>query len=280
LGLKIPNPNPKPRPNAQPESKANSDHTSQQASSVKGSLQDSVKDAKDVEVPSYGGGKGNGYVKKEKGYVKKEKGYVKKEGGSKENEASKQGSRPPEGGFQVSTLPIDAHKERIMSSIERHQVSIIQGETGCGKSSRMPIMMYEHGIETGNKVKMMVAQPRRIAAHALLERAKACGHSDVVGMRMGHGVREGGKNVALWYVTTGAYYSLALIIPLIIPLFINVITLFAKPHLNPNPNPNLNPNLNLNPNPNPNLNPNRRLFSEAMRSSSRTVRGSYAYDYR
>ena len=63
--------------------------------------------------------------------------------------------------------------------------------------------MYEHGKATNRPIRMMVAQPRRIAAHALLERAKSCGYSDVVGMRMGHGVREGGPSTALWYVTTG-----------------------------------------------------------------------------
>ena len=50
---------------------------------------------------------------------------------------------------------------------------------------------------------MMVAQPRRIAAHSLMERAKQDGLSAVVGMRMGHGVRQETRRTRLWYVTTG-----------------------------------------------------------------------------
>jgi hypothetical protein len=49
------------------------------------------------------------------------------------------------------------------------RVTIIQGETGRGKSSRLPHMLIQAG---GPRVKMMVAQPRRTAAHSdsLMER--------------------------------------------------------------------------------------------------------------
>ena len=49
----------------------------------------------------------------------------------------------------------------------------------------------------------MVAQPRRIAAHGLHERAVRQGHGGKVGLRMGHGVREETRETRLWYVTTG-----------------------------------------------------------------------------
>eukprot|EP01044_Picomonas_judraskeda_P002805 COSAG03_NODE_213_length_10549_cov_7.843349_2_plen_1370_part_00 len=106
----------------------------------------------------------------------------------------------------MCALPIDAHREDILRHIKHHRVTIIQGETGCGKSSRLPHMLMQSG---GPRVKMMVAQPRRIAAHSLMQRAKQDGLADVVGMRMGHGVREESNKTRLWYVTTGYLVRLA-----------------------------------------------------------------------
>ena len=83
------------------------------------------------------------------------------------------------GGSGMAVLPIDAHRDDILRHIAQHRVTIIQGETGCGKSSRLPHMLMEAG---GMHVKMMVAQPRRIAAHSLMDRAKQDGLSDIVGM--------------------------------------------------------------------------------------------------
>eukprot|EP01052_Picozoa_sp_SAG31_P033466 SAG31_NODE_3787_length_3882_cov_1.231827_2_plen_520_part_00 len=99
-------------------------------------------------------------------------------------------------------LPIDAHRQQIIDHIQSHRVTIIQGETGCGKSSRLPQML----LEEDQNVRMMVAQPRRIAAHALFERARAClgpGKQDLVGVRMGHGVKTETESTRMWYVTTG-----------------------------------------------------------------------------
>ena len=44
-------------------------------------------------------------------------------------------------------------------------VTIIQGETGCGKSSKIP----EYILEQNKNCKMMVAQPRRIACVNLMK---------------------------------------------------------------------------------------------------------------
>eukprot|EP01043_Picozoa_sp_COSAG02_P042222 COSAG02_NODE_3571_length_6533_cov_8.215981_1_plen_496_part_10 len=45
----------------------------------------------------------------------------------------------------MCVLPIDAHREDILRHIKRHRVTIIQGETGCGKSSRLPHMLMQSG---------------------------------------------------------------------------------------------------------------------------------------
>ena len=69
-------------------------------------------------------------------------------------------------------LPIDAYREEILHRIARDRVTVIHGETGCGKSSRVPAMLLEHAKETGSRCTMMVSQPRRIAASSLMKRLR------------------------------------------------------------------------------------------------------------
>jgi HrpA-like RNA helicase len=46
-------------------------------------------------------------------------------------------------------LPIDEHRETILERIRFDRVVIIHGETGCGKSSRLPQFLLEDAIEKG-----------------------------------------------------------------------------------------------------------------------------------
>jgi HrpA-like RNA helicase len=105
-------------------------------------------------------------------------------------------------------LPIDAHKDAILKSVKENRVTIIQGETGSGKSSRVPVMLLEAPPPepTSNKVKMFICQQRRIAAKSLTERIRMTEPhlKDLIGLRMGHGVREyESKRTQAWFVTTG-----------------------------------------------------------------------------
>jgi hypothetical protein len=91
-------------------------------------------------------------------------------------------------------LPIDDHEETILRDIQHNRVTIIHGETGCGKSSRVPIMILEAPPPepTLSAVKLFIAQPRRIAAKGLVERIRSCEpqHRDRFALRMGHGWKE------------------------------------------------------------------------------------------
>ena len=84
-------------------------------------------------------------------------------------------------------LPIDAHADKIAEHVARHRVTVIHGETGCGKSSRVPLIL----LEADPDAKMFVSQPRRIAARALCDRVRDT-HSDPddIALRLGHGVRD------------------------------------------------------------------------------------------
>ena len=75
-------------------------------------------------------------------------------------------------------LPITTYEEEILKNIREHQVVIITGETGSGKSTQIPQMLYRNGyifilyirfsfLEKGG---VAVSQPRRVAATNLARR--------------------------------------------------------------------------------------------------------------
>ena len=65
-------------------------------------------------------------------------------------------------------LPIVARKRDIVGAIQDHQVVIISGETGCGKSTQIPKMCLEAGRGAAGKIGC--TQPRRIAAVTIAHR--------------------------------------------------------------------------------------------------------------
>ena len=60
------------------------------------------------------------------------------------------------------TLPITERKDEIVSAIRNHQVVVIAGETGSGKTTQIPKMCLEAGM--GIEAKIGCTQPRRVAA--------------------------------------------------------------------------------------------------------------------
>eukprot|EP00981_Chlorochromonas_danica_P003151 scaffold630_cov188-Ochromonas_danica.AAC.8 len=99
-------------------------------------------------------------------------------------------------------LPVDAHRETILKKIETDRVTIIHGETGCGKSSRIPVFIYEEALKKHEPCKILISQPHRLAVVNLKNRLqKELGSK--VGMRMGHGVREETKDTRIYFVTSG-----------------------------------------------------------------------------
>ena len=90
------------------------------------------------------------------------------------------------GVMTAEALPIDAFREEILSRISKDRVTIIHGETGCGKSSRLPLFLLENSEKTGSACRMMISQPRRIAASSLMKRLRSMPNvGDKVGLRMG-----------------------------------------------------------------------------------------------
>ena len=63
-------------------------------------------------------------------------------------------------------LPIFPFKNEILEKIEQNRVIIISGNTGCGKSTQVPQYIYN----SDNKCKILMTQPRRIAAVSIAKR--------------------------------------------------------------------------------------------------------------
>ena len=87
-------------------------------------------------------------------------------------------------------LPILEAREEIVSAISTHQVIIVSGETGSGKSTQLPKMC----VEAGRGVKGMIGstQPRRIAAVTIAKRI-AEELREPIGQSVGYKIRFSGK---------------------------------------------------------------------------------------
>lgn len=62
-------------------------------------------------------------------------------------------------------LPISQYKETIIDHVKIHQVVIVAGDTGCGKSTQLPQYLLEAGFKN-----IACTQPRRIACISLSKR--------------------------------------------------------------------------------------------------------------
>ncbi len=65
-------------------------------------------------------------------------------------------------------LPVVAHREVLLAAIREHQVVVVAGETGSGKSTQLPKLCLELGYGADGLIGH--TQPRRLAARAVSER--------------------------------------------------------------------------------------------------------------
>ncbi|RYD32285.1 MAG: ATP-dependent RNA helicase HrpA, partial [Verrucomicrobiaceae bacterium] len=65
-------------------------------------------------------------------------------------------------------LPISGQRDRIVDALRRHQVVIVAGETGSGKTTQLPKMCLEAGL--GDRGRIGCTQPRRVAAMSISKR--------------------------------------------------------------------------------------------------------------
>ncbi|MDF1756275.1 MAG: ATP-dependent RNA helicase HrpA [Verrucomicrobiales bacterium] len=103
-------------------------------------------------------------------------------------------------------LPVAREKEAILDAMEKHQVVVVVGDTGSGKTTQLPKMAIEfaarHNIERG---RVGCTQPRRIAAASVAQRvAEEMGTT--IGQIVGYQVRfqeRVSRETALKFMTDG-----------------------------------------------------------------------------
>lgn len=62
---------------------------------------------------------------------------------------------------QEFSLPITKYRDEIVDMVRENAVSVICGETGCGKTTQVPQFLFPHYR------RIMISQPRRISAITL-----------------------------------------------------------------------------------------------------------------
>ncbi|PIA44388.1 hypothetical protein AQUCO_01700172v1 [Aquilegia coerulea] len=92
-----------------------------------------------------------------------------------------------------SSLPVMALRSKIVEKILDNRVTLIIGETGCGKSSQVPQFLLDEGMEP-----ILCTQPRRFAVVAvarMVAKARGCEVGEEVGYHIGHSklLSEGSK---------------------------------------------------------------------------------------
>jgi ATP-dependent RNA helicase DHX29 len=69
-----------------------------------------------------------------------------------------------------NALPMAQFREHALNIINTNQITILCGETGCGKSTQLPAFIMEDQFMQGNPCKVLCTEPRRISAISLAHR--------------------------------------------------------------------------------------------------------------
>ncbi|OAY62181.2 DExH-box ATP-dependent RNA helicase DExH6 isoform X2 [Manihot esculenta] len=104
-----------------------------------------------------------------------------------------------------SKLPIASFRDVITSSVDSHQVVLVSGETGCGKTTQVPQFLLDHKWGKGEACKIVCTQPRRISATSVAERI-SYERGGNIGDDIGYKIRlesKGGRNSSVVFCTNG-----------------------------------------------------------------------------
>lgn len=90
-------------------------------------------------------------------------------------------------------LPILEYKSSILYLLEKHRVLMLVGETGCGKSTQLPLIIHSAGVynklNSNNQPSVIcITQPRGIAAVRLAERVSETLETEI-GSLVGYTIR-------------------------------------------------------------------------------------------
>lgn len=107
-------------------------------------------------------------------------------------------------------LPAFKQREQVINTVKENQVVLLSGETGCGKSTQVPQLI----LDAAPEAKILVMQPRRIAATTLAERI-AVERCQRLGVDVGYQVPSASQseNARLVFCTLGVFRRRLLLDP-------------------------------------------------------------------
>ncbi|RLV94217.1 hypothetical protein DV515_00013205 [Chloebia gouldiae] len=107
-------------------------------------------------------------------------------------------------------LPSYGMREELVKLINSSRVTVISGETGCGKTTQVPQFILDDHMERGlgSACRIVCTQPRRISAISVAERvaaerAESCGNGRSTGYQIRLQSRLPRKQGSILYCTTG-----------------------------------------------------------------------------
>lgn len=115
------------------------------------------------------------------------------------------------------SLPIDAHREEFIALLSKHPGVLVNAPPGTGKSTRIPLYCSQWledqyrrgGSNASNESRIVVLQPRRLAAISLASRV-AFEQKSILGQKVGYQVR-GAKAVSadteILFQTYGLFFQ-------------------------------------------------------------------------
>lgn len=72
--------------------------------------------------------------------------------------------------YTSTDLPIALSERQILDTIDKNPVIVLQGATGCGKSTQVPKFILNQSFTRKEYCNIIVTQPRRIAARSIAQR--------------------------------------------------------------------------------------------------------------
>ncbi|KAK3882695.1 hypothetical protein Pcinc_012942 [Petrolisthes cinctipes] len=95
---------------------------------------------------------------------------------------------PSELAAEARKLPVWGLRDQLLAAIHHHQVILVCGETGSGKTTQVPQMLLQEAASLGKPCRIFCTQPRRISALTIAERV-AAERGEKVGYTVGYQIR-------------------------------------------------------------------------------------------